>query len=202
MSAHVLQRRDQVPKRYKLRTASRRSPALPPDDGYRRTTARKRTSSYSWRCSMVTASGSLPRRGSRHRRLGSDAAHGQGEPAHVRWSTPLFPGRLAHTIRTGFRRRGAALRGCHGYVRGEFNRAEAYRTTSAQARSASPSRSPAAPARFVARSDLPIIPAATRATRNGCAKKNCCSVARSRFPAADRLGNDRGDLEDIEILGR
>ena len=115
--------------------------------------------------------------------------------------TPLFPERIAYTVPYKLSDGEAHLyKAVTDYVREEFNRAEALRERQAGGHRRLRADHPAAPARLVARSDLPVA-----APPPGAARK---PAARAGAAAAGRRSRDRPrdrhapalDAEDVEDL--
>ena len=155
----------------------------PLGDDARRTTARSRTSSSSSPCSTATASRAASATGSTRRRLGPDAAHGEGAAAEVRRQAAVSEADRLHRAVPALGRGSPPLYSRHRLrARGVQPRGGA-RQRQAGGHGRLRADDPAAPARLVARGDLPVVAAAARAAGEPPARAR---GAPARRPALSR----------------
>ena len=116
--------------------------------------------------------------------------------------TPLFPERIAYTVPYKLSDAEARLyKAVTDYVREEFNRAEALAERQAGRHRRLRAHHPAAPARLLARGDLPVAAPPPRAAwRSGCASWSCLHRGGQRAAAiaAATPALDAEDVEDLE----
>ena len=115
--------------------------------------------------------------------------------------TPLFPERIAYTVPYKLSDAEAQLyKEVTDYVREEFNRAEALAERQARGHGRLRAHHPAAPARLVARGDLPVAAPPARALEKPPARARTAAARRARAEAiaAAAPALDDEDVEDLE----